>query len=125
MNIMDENRKLVRGKLAETVAYLTKRLAFAQAVLQDFDDQPESHVFDEYENACTSVEDYLMQKAAEACEGSHCYGNDYYEQEFIVNGVHYMGKLDVDYNRHDKTYYYVDRTEFEVNEIINKVKETL
>lgn len=114
---MDLDHKAARGILVGTVNSLTERLAAAQQVLQDFDDLPENNIFDDFEKGCWLVEAKLEGKASDACEGSHCYGLDHYEQEFIVNGVHYLGELSVEYNRHDKTYYYVDGTEFTVTEI--------
>lgn len=115
--IINEDRKEARSMLVSTVNNLLERLVTAQQVLQDFDNQPESNTYDDYQKACYSVEGKLEYKASDACEGSHCYGLDHYEQEFIVNGVHYLGELSVQYNRHDKTYYYVDGTEFTVTEI--------
>lgn len=120
---MIEDRKVTRGVLAGTVALLTEKLNVAQKVLQDFDDQPESHIFDDYEKACASVEGHLIVKAEKACEGSYNYGLPEYSQEFIVNGVRYLGILIVYYGRHDKTYYYIDDSEFTAKEIINEVKE--
>lgn len=40
-----------------------------------------------------------------------------YEQEFIVSGVRYLGTLECEYNRHDKTYYYVEDAKFSYKEL--------
>lgn len=114
---MNNDLKITRDTLFSDVAILTERLATAQQILQDFDDQPENNEFDDFELACASIEEKLERKASNDCEGSYCYGSDHYKQEFIVKDVHYLGELSVDYNRHDKTYYYVDGTEFTVTEI--------
>ena len=52
--------------------------------------------------------------AFEDCEGAGNCGMDKYTQEFIVGDMHYIATLTVEYNRHDKTYYYIDETDFTV-----------
>lgn len=86
-------------------------LQAAKAALEEFDQAPEQHVFDSIEAAWV-LEDTLRGRASEDCEGSYNCGDEFYEQEFIVDGVHHIARLDVEYNRHDKTYYYIDSSEF-------------
>lgn len=107
----------LRAALVDNIADIERKLAEARATLAAFDALPENNTFDDYKYACNFIEGTLEQQASNDCEGSHCYGADVYEQEFIVNGKHYLGKLEVEYNRHDKTYYYVDETKFTVTEI--------
>jgi hypothetical protein len=63
----------------------------------------ENNVFSSMEEAEGVVYARLKDEAYKDCEGT-------YTQEFIVNGVHYIGTLSVEYNRHDKTYYYIETT---------------
>ena len=37
--------------------------------------------------------------------------------EFIVDEKRYVAILEVEYNRHDKTYYFVDGSDFRVEEL--------
>jgi hypothetical protein len=55
--------------------------------------------------------------ARDACEGSYCFGDDEYTQDFYVGDDLYRATLTVEYNRHDKTYYYVDGDEFKTEKL--------
>lgn len=59
----------------------------------------------------------LEAEAHSDCEGSYNCGNPQYTQQFYVNDVLYEGVLDVEYNRHDKTYYYIEETNFTVRKV--------
>lgn len=107
---MNEKRK----ELEEVVASARKTLKLAVKSLNEFDRAPEQNVYPDMDTAEGTLEDKLYARAEKACEGSHNVGDDFYEQEFIVADVHYIARLDVEYNRHDKTYYYVDETTFSV-----------
>lgn len=103
-----------RQVLLDNIADAEGRLADAKSTLAAFDGLPENNTFNDYTDAIYAIEDKLASMARADCEGSYCCGVDQYQQEFIVNGKHYVGVLDVQYNRHDKTYYYVDETNFTV-----------
>jgi len=63
----------------------------------------------------------LRAKAREDCEGAYNWayncGLDEYTQEFIVGSTKYLGTAKFEYNRHDKTYYYIERCTFSHKEI--------
>lgn len=84
----------------------------ANIAMDNFNDAPENNSFEDMESALSSIENKLLDKAHNDCEGSHNCGMDEYTQEFIVADVHYIGTLRPEYNRHDKTYYYIDGYEF-------------
>jgi hypothetical protein len=109
--------QILRSTLIDKIASIELELTRAIEALEVFDALPENNTFEDYDKACASIEGTLEHRARSDCEGSYNYGNDEYTQEFIVNGKHYLGKLEVEYNRHDKTYYYVDQTKFTVTEI--------
>jgi hypothetical protein len=71
-----------------------------------------NHVYDSLEDAEFRLEGILCRKANEACEGSYCCGENEYSQDFIVDGKEYIAIMSFEYNRHDKTYYYVDYSDF-------------
>lgn len=71
-----------------------------------------NNVYTNLEDACSIIEERLQDKAHDACEGSYSCGLEQYSQLFIVGGQTYKATLSVDYNRHDKTYYYVDGSRF-------------
>ena len=66
--------------------------------------------FENHEGAEDIIKETLQDKAHNDCEGSYNRGNDEYTQEYqlIDSDVVYLGKIEVEYNRHDKTYYFVD-----------------
>lgn len=101
-----------KEKLQKAVAVAKQELMTAELALATFVALPENNVFATLEDAAGSLEERLRQQAHEDCEGAGNCGSEEYEQKFIVDGIHYDGKLSVEYNRHDKTYYYIDSAHF-------------
>lgn len=66
--------------------------------------------YETLEDAICEVNDQHYNEASEACEGSHCMGNDEYETFVYIKseGKYYTLKTQFEYNRHDKQYYYID-----------------
>lgn len=103
----------MKDALIAAIAAAQANLDIAHKALSDFETKAENNVFESLESA-GNLEDVLRGRASEDCEGSYNCGADYYEQEFMVDGVVYVATLTVEYNRHDKTYYYVDGSEFSI-----------
>ena len=75
---------------------------------------PKNNVYASIEDA-TELEDTLSDEAHQDCEGSYNCGNSEYSREFIVGGKLYIAKLEnIQYNRHDKTYYYIEGYDFNI-----------
>ena len=74
--------------------------------------------FESHDDAEDSISSLLYTKAEDACEGSHNCGKDEYTQPYQLIGDTkvYTAKLSVNYNRHDKTYYYVDSATYSYSE---------
>lgn len=89
-------------------------LAIAETAIETWKQLPENNVFASLE-AAEELEEDLLERASTDCEGSYNCGLDVYEQKFIVDGKQYTAKLSVEYNRHDKTYYYVEESEFTIS----------
>lgn len=106
-----------REQLLNDIRLAEEVLVARKAALAAFDEAPENNVFDNLKDALDAIEDKLYGLAHQDCEGSYNCGNEFYTQKFIVDGVMYEGTLHVEYNRHDKTYYYVDGTQFTYEEI--------
>lgn len=87
-------------------------LSAAQKALADFLRLPENNKFTDLDDAVATIEDQLRDKASNDCEGSHNCGVDKYKQLFMVNEDTYLGVLICEYNRHDKTYYYLENADF-------------
>jgi hypothetical protein len=101
-----------KQELEAAVKSAETNLTAAKDALAAFESQAENNVFESLPKALSAVEDKLINQAYQDCEGAHNCGADHYDQEFIVDGVRYLGTLTVEYNRHDKTYYYIDGSNF-------------
>lgn len=99
-------------ELGLAIASAAIALAEAKEALAEFESLAENNVFETIEKAVSAIENKLECQAHEDCEGSYNCGDESYSQEFIVDGVKYVGTLTLEYNRHDKTYYYIDGSEF-------------
>lgn len=88
----------------------TLRLEKAQAL-------PWNNVYPSLEAAEYKIEDMLAGRAHEDCEGAGNCGAPEYRQLFMAGDKMYVGIYEVDYNRHDKTYYYVDGSAFRIEEV--------
>lgn len=60
------------------------------------------------EAAVGAINNLHYSLAESACEGAYCMGNDVYESVVCVGGKYFKLSTRFEYNRHDKTYYYVD-----------------
>jgi len=104
-------------ELNKAVSKAQDVLELAQSDLFEYLTKPENNTFTDLEVASDTIQGKLEDRASNDCEGSYCRGNDEYVQLFYVNDVLYSGTLEVEYNRHDKTYYYIDGTDFTVEEV--------
>lgn len=109
---MNKQSQETREFLVQQVADAERWLSETRALLDAFDSKPENNVFDTIELAVDTIEDTLRTFAHNDCEGSYNCGQEEYTQEFMVDGVTYVGKLVCEYGRHDKTYYFLDHGEF-------------
>jgi len=98
--------------LQQAVKDAQEALNAAQSALYAFETSAENNVFESIKAACRKLETTLLDRAHEDCEGSYNCGDEEYTQEFIVDSVKYIASLKCEYNRHDKTYYYVDGHKF-------------
>lgn len=108
---MSEERKQLEANVAAAKAALEA----AEGALAAFVMRPENWRFESIDEA-GKLEYALLDRAHEDCEGSHNCGDDEYRQECFVGDRLHVAILTVEYNRHDKTYYYVDGHDFRVEE---------
>jgi hypothetical protein len=106
-----------KEELQAAVKAAETQLTEAQAALEQWDSLAENNVFETLEKALSTIEDKLRSKASDDCEGAYNCGLDEYSQEFIVGGTKYLATAKFEYNRHDKTYYYIDGCTFSHKEI--------
>ena len=111
----------MRQQLLDTIKSLEEQLKVALVEFVEFDSKAENNVFETLDDATSEFTDgavrfKLEKQAYENC-GDGFYGESPIKQEFIVDGKKYVGVLDVIYGRANRQYYYVDETEFHVEEL--------
>jgi len=106
-----------RADLVQAVNEARATLEAAENALYSFETLAENNVFSSLEEAEGKLEDELHERAFEDCQGAYNRGDDQYTQEFMVDGVKYLAVYDVEYNRHDKTYYYIDGHKFSIKKV--------
>ena len=105
-----------RQSLEAAVKQAKEQLSAAEQALEAFDQSPENNRFDTLD-AAYALEEVLRDRAYEDCQGAYNCGNDYYEQEFYVGDKLYVASANVEYNRHDKTYYFIETFDFQIEEV--------
>lgn len=101
-------------QLQANIKTAMEQVTAAEKALADFEALPENNRFDSIE-AAGALEKVLRKLAYEDCKGAYNCGDEFYEQQFMVGDIVYTARLDVEYSRHDKTYYYIDGTKFTIN----------
>ena len=101
--------------IKELIKELQAELIMAQQVVESITKQLveveqdiSNHIYSSFDEAESFLYNMFDNLAHEDCEGSDNCGSGLYTQDFIVDGVSYTAFGEYEYNRHDKTYYYVD-----------------
>ncbi|MFM0165692.1 hypothetical protein PQR39_35350 [Paraburkholderia sediminicola] len=107
------------SKAELSAAVQSTKAAYDAAVqaLEAFERDPKNNVFESVEDAEVTLREALRELAGADCEGSHNCGASEYRQGFFVGGVEYVAIANVGYNRHDKTYYYVEEFDLRVEAV--------
>lgn len=103
--------------LEKAVKDARTNLESAESALAAFEASPENNRFDDLDTALGKIEDALRHEAYEDCQGAYNCGNDTYTREFYVGDTLYRGTAEFEYNRHDKTYYYIEECNFTYEEV--------
>lgn len=106
-----------KKELEQAVKDARANLESAEAVLAAFDAAPENNRFDDLDTALGTIEDALRDLAFEDCEGAGNVGLPKYSRDFYVGDTLYRGTAAFEYNRHDKTYYYIEECNFTYEEL--------
>ena len=115
----NEKQKAELEFLENRIQVLNQLQLEAIAAKEDWENRIENNVYSSIEEA-TELEETLSAYAHAACEGSHRFGNSSYSREFMVGEDRYVAKLEnIQYNRHYKTYYYIDDYDFNIYPVNN------
>lgn len=93
--------------LERNVSAARAALALAELELSEYKLAPERNQFETVEEAMESLSDVALSEATDCC-GHHQMGDDRYAYRCFVGGEPHTVVIDVEYNRHDKQWYYVD-----------------
>ena len=102
----------MKEELKAKVKALQVGIAELEKQIEEFDSAPEQNIFDSLEDAEGRITDRFSDIAHEQCEGAGNCGQPEFKQKFSVSGKFYEAKVSFEYNRHDKTYYYIDGTDY-------------
>lgn len=103
--------KSPRQVLVDIVQRASNALILAKQALREFDSAIENNIFDSLKDAEYTLRERFEGIADSEC-GSYVFGKSEYLQEFMVDGELYEAKVEIEYNRHDKRWYYVDGVKY-------------
>ena len=103
--------KSPRQTLVDIVQRASHALILAKQALREFDSAIENNIFDSLKDAEYTLTERFNGIADSEC-GSYSWGESEYLQEFMVDGELYEAKVEFEYNRHDKRWYYIDETKY-------------
>lgn len=108
-----------KALIAAEIAAHQKKIAELEQSLIDFDSLIENNQYESHDDAEGSITKRFRGIAREACEGAYNYGDDFYTQRYQIAGNPNVFKATVtfEYNRHDKTYYYIDGMDYSYAEV--------
>ena len=104
-----------------TIDELTALKTAKQAELDLIDSQIDrlktdisQHQYANHDDTENHLSDLMESWAFNDCEGAGNCGAEQYEQAYQITGEPdvYLAVIDVEYNRHDKTYYYIEECEY-------------
>jgi hypothetical protein len=99
-------------QLQEIKDTLLTEVKIIDYLLSDIATNINNHIYDTLKMAERALMDIFDNNAFEDCEGAGNVGDGSYTQDFIVDGVTYIGIGTYEYDRHDKQYYYIDSSEW-------------
>lgn len=100
-----------RESLVNDVQRAANALIMAKQALRDFDSAIENNIFDSLKDAEYDLTTRFEGIADSEC-GSYAWGESEYLQKFMVDGELYEAKVEIEYNRHDKRWYYTDGVKY-------------
>lgn len=107
----------MKKAIQEKIKSLEAEIISLNAQLIAIDSSIEANVYQSLNDAKDFITERFQRIAEDACEGSYRYGDSEYKQLFMVDGKTYEATVSFEYNRHDKTYYYVDGTDYSFKEV--------
>jgi hypothetical protein len=110
------------AEINNEIVELKKNLESLQETKQILQLSREYNMYSNQNEAKNRVEGLLEDLANNDCEGSYTCGLAYYSCDYSANGKNFLCVATPEYNRHDKTYYYVDSIKFDHLEVSGETK---
>lgn len=109
MNTKNQTQHKIDEMTRELIA-MKNAVATYEKVIEDLKCDLSMHKYESHDAAETALYGTLENKAFQDCEGAYNCGQEVYSQEYMLtdSDVGYLAELKCEYNRHDKTYYYLD-----------------
>ncbi len=103
-----------KAGIAAQIADHNKAIAALEQQIDSIDSALENNVYVSHDAAERAIFTRYKNIASEACEGSYCCGNREYRQQYKLKGdaTIFEALVTFEYNRHDKTYYYIDGIDY-------------
>lgn len=115
MQLTPEDAVILNREVQQRIQRLEEQvstyLRLAETLKLDCDELktlPYQYVVEDVDEAEGLINDLAREWGYEDCSGPHTQGADSYSIFVYVNGVLHKATAEVEYNRHDYTYYYVD-----------------
>lgn len=109
-----------KEQIATEIATHHKAIAVLEQSLMDIDSMIENNQYTDQKNAEYSITEHFSGIAHEQCEGSGNCGEPLFKRRYQIAGNPntFEATVEFEYNRHDKTYYYIDGTEYSYIQIV-------
>ena len=108
-----------KKQIAASIAEHHKAIAALEQSLIDFDSLIENNQYADHGGAEDSITDRFDGIARTQCEGAGNCGLPMFKQRYQIAGNPntFEATVKFEYNRHDKTYYYIDGTDYSYVEL--------
>jgi len=101
---------MTKDEISAQIKFLNAKVVDLENQIEAFDSAIEQNQYKNHKEAELKISGRYECIANEECEGSYNRGADEYMQQYQIEGEAsiFEAFMKVEYNRHDKTYYYVD-----------------
>lgn len=115
------NKLEIQAKIVEH----NNHIAWLEQLLIDIDESIENNQYSTHEDARSTITNQIYAIAEAQCEGMRNCGNPDFTRLYKVTGVDgtFQATVAFQYNRHDKTYYYIDETHYSYIKIQGETNE--
>ncbi len=105
---------MTKAEMDEKVKFHQSEIARLEAEKEGIDSLLENNQYKDHDDAEGAIDERFRSVAFEACQGAYNYGDDQYTQRYQVadDPAIYEATVKIEYNRHDKMYYYIDGVDY-------------